>query len=257
MARGRPAREAANAAEAAGRSAPAGSRTRTYRPTGQGRGTGFTGPPLPRRAGPEPVGRARHRHCSDASRAAAHQLASAGLTSREEGMIPADVLQSQCAGKWPPAAVTRAAAGTGDLTPSTWHAVELSRNDQFRAPVKASYPEPERLQIDLGQSDCQGAVPCGTEIDLGPVTLGAMDSSPDAPKPTAKDIAARFRREIADGEREPGSRLPAARQLAKDLGVQLMTVQSAYGQLREEGLVLSQQGRGTCLLYTSPSPRDS
>ena len=135
MARGRPAREAANAAEAAGRSAPAGSRTRTYRPTGQGRGTGFTGPPLPRRAGPEPVGRARHRHCSDASRAAAHQLASAGLTSREEGMIPADVLQSQCAGKWPPAAVTRAAAGTGDLTPSTWHAVELSRHRRFLRPV--------------------------------------------------------------------------------------------------------------------------
>lgn len=72
-----------------------------------------------------------------------------------------------------------------------------------------------------------------------------MDSSPDAPKPTAKDIAARYRREITDGEREPGSRLPAARQLAKDLGVQLMTVQSAYGQLREEGLVLTQQGRGT------------
>ncbi|WP_420035093.1 GntR family transcriptional regulator [Streptomyces sp. cg28] len=72
-----------------------------------------------------------------------------------------------------------------------------------------------------------------------------MDSSPTAPKPTAKDIAARFRREIGDGEREAGGRLPAARQLAKELGVQLMTVQSAYGQLRDEGLVLTQQGRGT------------
>ncbi|MEU2153808.1 winged helix-turn-helix domain-containing protein [Streptomyces sp. NPDC019396] len=72
-----------------------------------------------------------------------------------------------------------------------------------------------------------------------------MDSSPNAPKPTAKDIAARFRREIGDGEREAGTRLPAARQLAKELGVQLMTVQSAYGQLRDEGLILTQQGRGT------------
>jgi len=72
-----------------------------------------------------------------------------------------------------------------------------------------------------------------------------MDSSPDAPRPTAKDIAAAFRKEIADGQREPGSRLPAARQLAKELGVQLMTVQSAYGQLRNEGLILTQQGRGT------------
>ncbi|MFH8739355.1 GntR family transcriptional regulator [Streptomyces sp. NPDC017964] len=72
-----------------------------------------------------------------------------------------------------------------------------------------------------------------------------MDSSPDAPKPTAKDIAAKYRSEIADGEREAGSRLPAARQIAKQLGVQLMTVQSAYNQLRDEGLVLTQQGRGT------------
>ncbi|MFD8570928.1 GntR family transcriptional regulator [Streptomyces sp. NPDC059639] len=72
-----------------------------------------------------------------------------------------------------------------------------------------------------------------------------MDSSPAAPKPTAKDIAAELRREITDGVREVGARLPAARQLAKDRGVQLMTVQSAYGQLRDEGLVLTQQGRGT------------
>ncbi|MGW2349265.1 GntR family transcriptional regulator [Actinacidiphila glaucinigra] len=72
-----------------------------------------------------------------------------------------------------------------------------------------------------------------------------METSPDAPKPTAKDIAARFRDEINSGKREPGARLPAARHLAKDLGVQLMTVQNAYGHLRDEGLVLSQQGRGT------------
>lgn len=72
-----------------------------------------------------------------------------------------------------------------------------------------------------------------------------MDPSSHAPKPTAKDIAARYRKEIANGEREAGSRLPAARQLAKELGVQLVTVQSAYNQLRDEGLVLSQQGRGT------------
>ncbi|KIZ17353.1 GntR family transcriptional regulator [Streptomyces natalensis] len=72
-----------------------------------------------------------------------------------------------------------------------------------------------------------------------------MNPSSDAAKPTAKDIAARYRKEIASGEREVGSRMPAARKLAKDLGVQLMTVQSAYNQLRDEGLVLSQQGRGT------------
>ncbi|MFI6204777.1 GntR family transcriptional regulator [Streptomyces sp. NPDC051041] len=76
-----------------------------------------------------------------------------------------------------------------------------------------------------------------------------MDQSAEAPKtsPTAKQIAADFRTKITgpDREYEPGDRLPAARALAKKLGVQLMTVQSAYGQLRDEGLILTQQGRGT------------
>ncbi|WP_326651563.1 GntR family transcriptional regulator [Streptomyces sp. NBC_01750] len=71
-----------------------------------------------------------------------------------------------------------------------------------------------------------------------------MDSSP-AIKATAKEIAAHYRKEIADGKRAPGSQLPPARDLAKKLSVQLMTVQNAYGQLRDEGLVLTQQGRGT------------
>lgn len=106
-------------------------------------------------------------------------------------------------------------------------------------------PPNAKTQIDPCQSESQGRELSGVEIDLGPVTLGAMESSPGAPKPTAKDIAATYRREITNGERAPGSRLPAARQLAKDLGVQLMTVQNAFGQLRDEGLVLTQQGRGT------------
>ncbi|MFJ9006999.1 GntR family transcriptional regulator [Streptomyces canus] len=76
-----------------------------------------------------------------------------------------------------------------------------------------------------------------------------MEQSPEAPKqtPTAKEIAANFREKITGPNREydPGDRLPAARQLAKELGVQLMTVQSAFGQLRDEGLILTQQGRGT------------
>ncbi|MFF3711901.1 GntR family transcriptional regulator [Streptomyces phaeochromogenes] len=76
-----------------------------------------------------------------------------------------------------------------------------------------------------------------------------MEQSPEAPKhtPTAKEIAAEFRKKITSKkpEYEPGGQLPAARTLAKERGVQLMTVQSAYGQLRDEGLVLTQQGRGT------------
>ncbi|MEU5296968.1 winged helix-turn-helix domain-containing protein [Streptomyces sviceus] len=76
-----------------------------------------------------------------------------------------------------------------------------------------------------------------------------MEQSPEAPKqtPTAKEIAAQYRAKITgpNPEFKPGAQLPAARKLAKDLSVQLMTVQSAYSQLRDEGLVLTQQGRGT------------
>ncbi|MEU4093003.1 winged helix-turn-helix domain-containing protein [Streptomyces sp. NPDC026673] len=76
-----------------------------------------------------------------------------------------------------------------------------------------------------------------------------MEQSPEARQqpPTAKEIAADFRGKITGPNPEygRGDQLPAARKLAKDLGVQLMTVQSAYGQLRDEGLVLTQQGRGT------------
>jgi DNA-binding GntR family transcriptional regulator len=71
-----------------------------------------------------------------------------------------------------------------------------------------------------------------------------MDWSADTP-PTAKDIAGYYRREIAGGDLPPLRQLPAARVLAKKLGVATMTVQSAYTQLREEGLVDSRQGSGT------------
>ncbi|MCX4827860.1 winged helix-turn-helix domain-containing protein [Streptomyces sp. NBC_01016] len=86
-----------------------------------------------------------------------------------------------------------------------------------------------------------------------------MDQSPEAPKqpPTAKDIAAEFRAKITgpDSTYDPGDRLPAARTLAKERHVQLMTVQSAYSQLRDEGLVLSQQGRGTFVRDPAAPPR--
>jgi DNA-binding GntR family transcriptional regulator len=71
-----------------------------------------------------------------------------------------------------------------------------------------------------------------------------MDWSADTP-PTAKDIAGYYRGEIAEGSLPPLRQLPAARVLAKKLGVATMTVQSAYTQLRAEGLVDSRQGSGT------------
>lgn len=74
-----------------------------------------------------------------------------------------------------------------------------------------------------------------------------MDWKPEKP-PTAKEIAAKFRSDIADGVYPPGRQLPGAKGLAGVLGVALMTVQNAYRQLAEDGLVAGRQGSGTYVL---------
>ncbi|MDI5971877.1 winged helix-turn-helix domain-containing protein [Streptomyces sp. SL13] len=74
-----------------------------------------------------------------------------------------------------------------------------------------------------------------------------MDWKPKKP-PTAAEIAARFRRDLADGRYSPGSRLPGARGLAAQLHVSLMTVQSAYKALAADGLVAGRAGSGTYVL---------
>ncbi|MGX1505384.1 UNVERIFIED_CONTAM: GntR family transcriptional regulator [Streptomyces graminofaciens] len=75
-----------------------------------------------------------------------------------------------------------------------------------------------------------------------------MEKSPGTPRPTAKDIAADIRRQIVNGDLGPGDQLRAARDLAKEYGVTLVKVQNAYRELGEEGLVISQQGRGTFVI---------
>lgn len=57
-------------------------------------------------------------------------------------------------------------------------------------------------------------------------------------------VAADIRRAIADGEANPGEKLPPARDLAAVLGVNNNTVLRALRILREEGLLEFQRGRG-------------
>ncbi|MGW3018103.1 GntR family transcriptional regulator [Streptomyces longwoodensis] len=71
-------------------------------------------------------------------------------------------------------------------------------------------------------------------------------------KLNAREIAARIRDEIAAGTFGPGDRLPGARAYAKKLGVALMTVQNAYTQLQEEGLVEGRTGSGTYVRDPAP-----
>ncbi|WP_338677499.1 GntR family transcriptional regulator [Streptomyces sp. SCSIO 30461] len=86
-----------------------------------------------------------------------------------------------------------------------------------------------------------------------------MDSQPKR-KPNAREIASRVRDEIAAGTFGPGDRLPGARAYAKKLGVALMTVQNAYAQLQEEGLVEGVSGSGTYVRDPAPGeqgPREA
>ena len=70
--------------------------------------------------------------------------------------------------------------------------------------------------------------------------------------PLYQQIKTYLRQGILSGSLAPDTRLPASRQLAKDLGVNRITVENAYAELEAEGLVLSRLGSGTYVLPPDP-----
>ncbi len=65
-----------------------------------------------------------------------------------------------------------------------------------------------------------------------------------------EQVAAEIRRAILDGEAKPGERLPPARDLAAELGVNTNTVFRALRLLRDEGLLEFRRGRGVSVAGT-------
>lgn len=66
--------------------------------------------------------------------------------------------------------------------------------------------------------------------------------------PLYQQIENFLRQAILSGSLAPETRLPATRQLAKDLGVNRITVETAYAALDADGLILTRTGSGTYIL---------
>jgi GntR family transcriptional regulator len=67
---------------------------------------------------------------------------------------------------------------------------------------------------------------------------------PTRATPLYEQLATAVRAAIIDGRVIGGERLPAARDLAGSLGINMHTVLRAYGVLRDEGLIELHRGRG-------------
>ena len=62
--------------------------------------------------------------------------------------------------------------------------------------------------------------------------------------PLYEQLTRHIQNDILEGRLSAGTHLPSKRQAARDLGVSIMTVQSAYGQLLAEGYIVAEERRG-------------
>ena len=70
--------------------------------------------------------------------------------------------------------------------------------------------------------------------------------------PLGAQLASRIRAAVQDGTLNPGDRLPSVREFADVAGVNVNTARAVYSRLESEGLVSSEQGRGTFVAARAP-----
>jgi GntR family transcriptional regulator len=64
-------------------------------------------------------------------------------------------------------------------------------------------------------------------------------------RPMYLQIIEQIKERIAVGDWAPGQAIPSIRQLAADLQVSVITVKRAYLELEREGVIVTQQGKGS------------
>jgi GntR family transcriptional regulator len=70
-------------------------------------------------------------------------------------------------------------------------------------------------------------------------------------RPMYLQIMEQVKQRVAVGEWAPGTEIPSIRQLAIDLRVSVITIKRAYLELEREGIILTQQGKGSIV---APNP---
>ncbi|MCA5893317.1 GntR family transcriptional regulator [Isoptericola sp. NEAU-Y5] len=76
---------------------------------------------------------------------------------------------------------------------------------------------------------------------------------PGGDEPLYAQLVTQVRLAVAHGELRPGERLPAARELAASLDLNMHTVLRAYQLLRDDGVVELRRGRGAMVAARQPA----
>ncbi|GAA5129082.1 hypothetical protein GCM10025762_60330 [Haloechinothrix salitolerans] len=82
--------------------------------------------------------------------------------------------------------------------------------------------------------------------------MGKLD--PDDERPPYQQIADALRAQIESGELAPGDQLPAIPVLTSEYDVSIGTARSALTALRDDGLIVTRQGKGS---YVRTRPRNA